>query len=68
MQWAEEYRLPDGNGIAGGTRRNLYLDIGHFLPSLGDRHSTTSLRPSSKLGMMRLTRKVGGRSGAHACG
>lgn len=36
MQWAEEYRLPDGNGIAGGTRRNLYLDIGHFLPSLGD--------------------------------
>lgn len=68
MRWAEEYRLPDGNGIAGGTRRNLYLDIGHFCQVLGTCRLTRSLRPLSRLGMMRLTRKDGGRSDAHACG
>lgn len=68
MRWAEEYRLPDGNGIAGGTRRNLYLDIGHFCQVLGTCRLTRSLRPLSRLGMMRLPRKDGGRSDAHACG
>ena len=32
IRWAEEYRLPNGERIAGGTRRNLYLDIAHFMP------------------------------------
>lgn len=31
-QWAEEYRLPNGERIAGGTLRNLNLDIAHFMP------------------------------------
>lgn len=31
-RWAEGYRLPNGERIAGGTRRNLYLDIAHFMP------------------------------------
>ena len=32
IRWAEGYRLPNGERIAGGTRRNLYLDIAHFMP------------------------------------
>lgn len=32
-QWAAEYTLPNGERIAGGTRRNLYLDIAHFMPA-----------------------------------
>lgn len=32
-QWAVEYTLPNGERIAGGTRRNLYLDIAHFMPA-----------------------------------
>lgn len=32
-QWADNYTLPNGERIAGGTRRNLYLDIIHFMPA-----------------------------------
>lgn len=30
-QWEANYRLPNGEEIAGGTRRNLQLDIRHFM-------------------------------------
>lgn len=35
-QWEREYRLPDGSEPAGGTKRNLHVDIGHFLPFFED--------------------------------
>ena len=31
-RWVEECRLPNGERIDGGMRRNLYLDIAHFMP------------------------------------
>ncbi|NMM97216.1 phage integrase family protein [Bifidobacterium sp. DSM 109959] len=30
-QWESNYKLPNGGEIAGGTRRNLKLDIRHFI-------------------------------------
>ncbi|WP_251882871.1 tyrosine-type recombinase/integrase [Bifidobacterium longum] len=30
--WEKNYRLPNGEDVAGGTRRNLHVDIGHFMP------------------------------------
>ena len=59
IRWAEEYRLPNGERIAGGTRRNLYLDIAHFMPGfkgklLTVRHSVN--RGYSDRGSTRIAR------------
>lgn len=32
QHWVAEYRLPNGKRIAGGTKRNLAVDVSHFLP------------------------------------
>ena len=59
IRWAEEYRLPNGERIAGGMRRNLYLDIAHFMPGfkgklLTVRHSVN--RGYSDRGSTRIAR------------
>ncbi len=37
-QWESSYKLPNGEEIAGGTRRNLKLDIRHFITDFESLH------------------------------
>ena len=37
-QWESNYKLSNGEEIAGGTRRNLKLDIAHFMPDFESLH------------------------------
>lgn len=66
-QWAEEYRLPNGERIAGGTLRNLNLDIAHFMPGFKGKILPRSHRRTSNAGMTRRTLRDNGHSADHAC-
>ncbi len=67
-QWAVEYTLPNGERIAGGTRRNLYLDIAHFMPAFEGLRLTEIKPRHIKTGMTARIPRGSGRSDGPACG
>lgn len=44
-QWEANYTLPNGQRIAGGTQRNLHLDIMHFMEGFNENLLLTELTP-----------------------